>query len=626
MFQQNQNIFNILSEAIPECVIVIDHNQKIVSTNSPTNKVFGYNSDELISQHLKILIPKKYHNVLKILFTRFMKKGEKRQLEDGREVYGVRKNGDIFPAQIGLNRFTIFDNVYVLVLLIDISERKEIEKKLLIRSKALQSAANGIVITDAQQYDNPIIYCNLAFKKLTGYSDEEILNKNCRFLQTDDRDQESLREVRLAIKEKRSCRAILRNYKKDGTLFWNDLSITPINNSKGTVTHFIGIQNDITKRMQAEQELKHWARIFDESLNEIYIFDTQSLNFINVNHGAQKNIGYTLNELKQLTPVDLKPDFTERNFRKLIAPLLKKDKEKIEFETVHKRKDGSTYPVEVHLQLSSFEDSDLLVAIILDITERKSYTEKLERTVEKRTKQLKTALDKEKELNELKTKFLSLVSHEFKTPLSGILTSTILLEKYKTTEQQEKRDKHLKIITSKVHYLNNILSDFLSIERLETGKVVYKYTDFNLSKVVNEVVYNANMLLKRGQNINISQNSDEYNLHQDERILELILSNLLHNAIKYSHENSDINLIIYEHGKSLVFEVVDFGIGIPKDDQKYIFNRYFRAENVLNNHGTGIGLNIIKGHLENLGGTIRFKSKENKGSTFIVELPKIIEQ
>ena len=169
--------------------------------------------------------------------------------------------------------------------------------------------------------------------------------------------------------------------------------------------------------------------------------------------------------------------------------------------------------------------------------------------------------------------------------------------------------------------MNNILNDFLSIERLESGKVNYKFTTFNLSKVINEVVYNANMLLKSGQRINIPQNIDEYNLYQDEKILELSLSNLIHNAIKYSPENTHIDLKITQIGKNIIFTIIDQGRGIPKKDQKYIFNRYFRAENALNDQGTGIGLNIVKGHLENLNGSIRFTSNENKGSTFIIELP-----
>ena len=248
--------------------------------------------------------------------------------------------------------------------------------------------------------------------------------------------------------------------------------------------------------------------------------------------------------------------------------------------------------------------------------------------IKKRTeaeKKLKITLQKEIELNDLKTKFLSLVSHEFKTPLSGILTSAILLEKYKLSEEQDKRDKHLKTITNKIHYLNNILNDFLSIERLDSGKINYKFTTFNLSKVINEVIYNSNMLLKSGQRINFPQNIDEFILYQDEKILELALSNLVHNAIKYSPENTDIDFEIKRKKKNIVFKVSDQGIGIPKKDQKHLFNRYFRAENVLTYPGTGIGLNIAKVHLENLGGNIKFKSKENQGSVFIVELPMIKE-
>ena len=250
----------------------------------------------------------------------------------------------------------------------------------------------------------------------------------------------------------------------------------------------------------------------------------------------------------------------------------------------------------------------------------------LENKIEKRKEaenKIKESLRKERELNDLKTKFLSLVSHEFKTPLSGILSSTSLIGKYQTTEQQDKREKHIKTITSKVKYLNNILDDFLSVERLETGKVNYKVTLFPLSKVINEVIYNANMLLKEGQFINYPEGIDDIEINFDEKVLELVLTNLVNNAIKYSPENTMINLMVEIAKNQLKITVADQGIGIPEKEQKFIFNRYFRAENALLNQGTGIGLNIAKSHLENLGGGITFTSKENKGSSFIVEIPMI---
>ncbi len=316
-------------------------------------------------------------------------------------------------------------------------------------------------------------------------------------------------------------------------------------------------------------------------------------------------------------------------------------------------KDGSTFPVEAGLNPFTIYGKDYVMALVIDITIRKEQEEKikalnevLEEKVKERTKELgetiikleeenkkrieaeeevKDALRKEKELNELKTKFLSLVSHEFKTPLSGILTSTMLLSKYKLAEQQNKRDKHIKTISDKVHYLNNILNDFLSVEKIEKGKVKYSPSTFKLSKVVNEVVYNANMLLKDGQYINYPENIDEISLYQDEKILELALTNLVYNAIKYSSENTIIDIEISQDNIVTKFIIKDNGIGIPEKDQKNIFNRYFRAENALLTQGTGIGLNIVKDHLENLKGKIYFESEEHKGSVFTIELPNNAE-
>jgi PAS domain S-box-containing protein len=496
VFIKGSNVFKILSEAVSESIIIVNKKQVIISTNNAANTLFGYAKEELLGQQLDILIPKKYHQAHHKHVSGFIKQSDKRQMGHGRDLYGCRKDGSQFPEEAGLNPFNIYDNEYVMALVIDISVRKK-----------------------------------------------------------------------------------------------------------------------------AEQELKHWANIFNESLNEIFIFDAKTLRFLEVNKGALNNIGYTIDEIRKLTIIDINPDFDGALFLEKIRPLIERTDEKLKFNSKHQRRDGSTYPVEVHLQKSVNGDSETLVAIILDITKQEEYTQKLENTVAQRTRQLEEALAKEKELGELKTKFLSLVSHEFKTPLAGILTSATLAGKYIKEEQQDKREKHLKTISSKVKYLNNIINDFLSIERLESGTATYKFTNFPLSKVVNEVVYDANMLLKDGQNIKYPENIDAIFLDFDEKILDLILTNLINNAIKYSSENSTIKIEVKNIDYSLKIAISDEGIGIPIAEQKHIFNRYFRAENALLNHGTGIGLNIVKTHLENLGGTITFQSEENKGTTFTFILP-----
>lgn len=411
----------------------------------------------------------------------------------------------------------------------------------------------------------------------------------------------------------------LSGFRKDGSEFPLEIGLNPFKLLRKN--YVMALVVDISERKKAEQIIGHWFNIFNDSLNEIYVFDIETYTFLNVNHGAQLNLGYSIEELHGMSVLDIKPKLTNESLTRLLRPLAHNKRDKIEFETMHQRKDGSTYPVEVHLQLSSLDKKQVAVAIVLDITERKNYTEQLERTVKERTRQLSEALKKEKTLNELKTKFLSLVSHEFKTPLTSILTSITLLSKYTEANQQDKRDKHIDIIKSKVKYLDNILSDFLSIERLESGQVRYNYTTFPLSKLINEVVYGANSLLKEGQRITYPQNIDDIIITFDEKILALSLTNLIHNAIKYSTENSTIEILVEKKKEYLALNVCDQGIGIPIDEQPFVFDRYFRASNVLTTQGTGIGLNIAKQHMANLDAEITFESSEGKGTLFTIQIP-----
>ncbi len=383
----------------------------------------------------------------------------------------------------------------------------------------------------------------------------------------------------------------------------------------------------------------------------VIIVDAQQ-HIVEANESAERMFGYGRKELIQLPLNVLIPKNYHAHHGDHFKGFMKQEAQRQmgrgrDIYGAHK--DGSIFPVEAGLNPFTLYDKKYVMALVTDISVRKQQEDeiqklntKLELKVTVRTKELSEtisqleienikrieaekdaniALKREQELNELKTKFLSLVSHEFRTPLSGILTSTILLGKYKLAEQQEKRDKHIKTISDKVHYLNNILNDFLSIEKLETGNVTYNFSTFKLSKVVNEVVYNANMLLKEGQKINYPEQIDEMSLMQDEKIVELTLSNLVHNAIKYSSENTVVDIKITQDDQMTTIKVIDDGIGIPKADQKNIFNRYFRAENALLNQGTGIGLNIVQTHIENLGGTIRFKSEEKKGTIFTITIP-----
>lgn len=401
-----------------------------------------------------------------------------------------------------------------------------------------------------------------------------------------------------------------------------------------------------------EEEKGNIFKILSEAISEGIVIVNEEQKVVASNEAADNMFGYGPGELLGQNLSVLIPREYQHTHHHQVSDFLQKTGSR---QMGHgrdlygRRKDESTFPVEAGLNPFEIYESRYVMALVTDISVRKQQEREiitlnadLEQRIEKRTMELqksitnlekeiakrkeaedkiKESLRKEIELNELKTKFLSLVSHEFKTPLSGILTSATLLGKYTESHQQPNREKHVKTITNKVKFLNNILNDFLSIERLESGKASYKFGTFPISKVLNEVVYNANMNLKEGQKINYPNNVDEIMVCFDEKILELAITNLLNNSIKYSSEGKTIDIIVDQQPDSLIIQIVDEGIGIPIKEQKFIFNRYFRAENALLDQGTGIGLNIVHSHMENLGGTVTFESVENQGSTFTISIP-----
>ncbi len=318
------------------------------------------------------------------------------------------------------------------------------------------------------------------------------------------------------------------------------------------------------------------------------------------------------------------------------------------------RKDGSEFPVEISLASYEIAGKREVVSFVNDITLRKKAEEalrrlntELEEKVAARTQELsqallelqsinedlKTRMEKEKELSDLKSRFVSMASHEFRTPLGGILTSASLIGRYAGPKDQDKRERHLGIIKASVKNLTSILNDFLSLDKLEGGKVVCRPSDFNLSAFTTELFEEMRPLAKKGQRLLEDYHdwaSDEdpgdgispRDVFLDKDMCRNILINLISNAIKYSPEGTEIRLDVGFHSDRVVLTIQDQGIGIPEEDQKHLFGKFFRAKNALTVQGTGLGLNIVKSYLDLMGGSIEFNSREGKGTNFTVTLPK----
>ncbi len=261
-----------------------------------------------------------------------------------------------------------------------------------------------------------------------------------------------------------------------------------------------------------------------------------------------------------------------------------------------------------------------------DITERKRiesdkqrYTHGLEEIVVERTKELSDALESEKLINEMKSAFISIASHELRTPITIVMSSISLIEKYNELGNYQKQQKHIDRIKSSVGHFKNILDDFLSLEQLQKGNIRVDQVTFNLRDFVRNVLEEMDGILKEDQQINYTHQGNT-EVFLDRKIFRNILLNLLSNAIKYSNTAIDLNTVV--GNDKLILSIKDRGIGIPEEEQHNLFERFFRAKNAENIQGTGLGLSIVIRYLELLGGTIEFTSKLNQGSTFIIKLPQ----
>ncbi|SDL39167.1 PAS domain-containing sensor histidine kinase [Pedobacter antarcticus] len=485
--------------------------------------------------------------------------------------------------------------------------------------KVVEAANTGIVITDNLLPDNPIIYCNPAFERLSGYSREEIIGHNCRFLQNQDRKQESRKTVREAIARGESCMVEFRNYNKSGELFYNELYLSAVKDDKGCVTNFIGIQNDITDRRKAEQALQLYYNETDrkvvertrmlkeneeylssivETIRESLLVMDKDYHILSANSHFLNTFKVSISETKGKLLYELgNGQWDIPELRKMMLEILPTNNPVLDYEVEHefphigkKLMLLNAHRIELEGQ---FKDRILLA--IEDITERKA-------------------------IEQRKDDFLSIASHELKTPLTTVLGYVQMMQRLMPETVSDKFRSVVDKTGVYVDRLNQLLAELLDVSRIQTGNLELHMESFDFDKMVIDTIDGLKAATP-GYNI-ILKGKVEAVFNGDEMHLVQVLTNLISNAIKYSPESHEVEVYVSKVSNFVKVSVKDKGMGIKEGELKKIFERFYRVGEIQKRYpGMGIGLYICDQIVKNHGGTLWAESKIGEGSVFSFTLP-----
>lgn len=510
----------------------------------------------------------------------------------------------------------------------------------------INTVIDGIILINQQ---GQIVRVNPSALNYFGYTEDEVVGRNVSILMgsphAQAHDSYIGNYLRTGVGKIISVGREVEGIRKDGTSFPFRLAVSKFEYQNQF--YFTGIIHDLTAQKKAENQMKRYAEdlesevknrtlslevankkleseIHQKNLSDEALKESQKLykliaqNFPNGTINVfDKELNYIFVEGKGLMDLGIQTeDLIGSNFIDRIDSQIR--------DTVKERLTGVFHGQPTTFDLKNRQNVHLLRAEPL-FTSRGTIEQILvvETNITKRKKaedDMAKALAKEVELNVLKSRFVSMASHEFRTPLSVILSSATLLSKYKETEQQPKREKHVNRIKSNVENLNLILEDFLSLEKLNAGKLTMKPSKIELVEYTQDCIEETEGILKKGQTVRFDPNREKHQVYLDRNMYKNILVNLLSNASKYSGPEAPIDVNLKITSTSVELGVRDHGIGIPKSEQANLFSRFFRASNAGNIQGTGLGLHIVKSYVDLIGGSIRCESQLDVGTHMKIKI------
>ncbi len=585
---------NILATAA-DAIIGVDKDGYIRSANPAAERMFGHPAKEMKGRELASYLPGLNAAQLKVVMEQGMFIQSTQSHLGHTEQNAIRHGGTEFPVEVSLGEITDDPEVHYTCIVRDLSEAKLTEEYMALYSRAVDCTINGIAITDAKRFPQPIVYINPGFSRITEFPPHEVLGRDLSLLNGKETDTGDLGLLERTVKDGGELTVTLKQYRKSGAVFHNKISVSPVRGADDQITHYIHVLEDVSSQIEVKRRLiERTARLnatFDLSPDGFAVFDAQG-DLISSNPALRAMVG-------ELPLNCALPTFdrwvsslceSEAAYRTIEEAL--KDPHKDIISLV--RPSPKMLEREIRKNLGGSGET---ILYFRDVTHQM-------------------------EVDRIKSEFLATAAHELRTPLASILGFTELMIHRKYSD--EKRIDLLQTVHRQGTLLSNLIQELLDLSRIEArqGK------DFQIVPTpLNQLVAHAIESVKDtklGRTVQLANFSDDIGVMADPSKIEQCLINLLSNAFKYSPNGGEVTLSVETERTGdedlVVIRIRDQGIGLTPTQLARVFERFYRADTSGNIPGTGLGLNLVKEIAEIHGGSVELESETGAGTTAILRL------
>lgn len=589
----------ILEESLNEIFIFDADTLKFILVNRGARKNLGYTDRELQELSPVDIKPEFSREAFEELVS---------PLRDGRkdsicfDTVHCRKDGSQYNVEVHLQLATFHDTPAFIAIILDTTGRLQAEGELRVRNRAIESVGVGIVITDATMPEMPIVYCNQAFEQITGYSKHEIVGRNCRFLQQDDRNQEARHAIREAVVEGRGCQTLIRNYRKNGELFWNNLRISPVRNREGAVTHFVGLAEDVTHRILAEDEKKdreaRLAAILNTAIEAIITIDERGI-CESINAAGERMFGYSANEIIGNNVSMLMPSPYREEHGQYLSDYLKTGEKKIigiGREVVGRRRDGSEFPIYLSVSEVHLKERRIFTGIIQDISQRKAAQERLVQA--ERLAVLGEAMAR--------------LAHEGRNSLQRIQIAV------ETARMCDPSSENFAAQFDSIEKASDGLDSLLEELRNYAAPLTLEKAECSIANVWRSAWQSVDAL-RDGRNVELLEDipDESIRLPVDSFRLGQLFRNIFENALAACQDPVEIVIAASRNNDHWAITIKDNGPGLTTEQSERMFEPFFTTKS----KGTGLGMAIARRIVEAHGGSIAVGRSQHRGAEFIITLP-----